>query len=442
MLTENSVQVKLNYVQPPKAHEIEIRVIAALIHLGNPKDMRVQDAMLKLDKDCFDEQDHKIVFKLIQELFQKGNSFDFVEFMTLVHANQYHLVEIAVKEEYMFTNHLEHDINKLCSYRTWRKQLKVLVNSVNKSLEQTLPEEAVSTIREELQALSNIDNNSQDSIVRAYEDEIDEMLNESDEEKVEFLVNIPNLPPVPNRSLITIAGRSGHGKTFFALYLMNAIIDAHPNKHTLYFNLEMHPRVMIERHAILLGGQGGNRKEIITSVLPQLLEKNMHLVSVPMITIEQIEIESRLAALKNSLCCIVVDYIGLVGSKQKYDRKDLQQSDIAKRLAALSLELDCVVIALIQVNREFKNRPVGDRCPLTSDASESMGSVYSSSWWLGIDQPQNDDNSGEYQDLFMVACRKNRGDSGLFNLNLKFKNGRFSVWQKPFCAKRTIPQGF
>jgi replicative DNA helicase len=137
-----------------------------------------------------------------------------------------------------------------------------------------------------------------------------------------------------------------------------------------------------------------------------------------------------------------VDYLGLVGSKSKYDRKDLQQGDIAKRLAALSLELNCVVIALIQVNREFKTRTVGNRCPLTSDAAESMGSVHSSSWWLGIDQPQNDDNSAEYRDLFKVACRKNRGDAGMFEINLTFKNGMFSRYFRAFSPRSSEPDGF
>ena len=222
---------------------------------------------------------------------------------------------------------------------------------------------------------------------------------------------------------------------------MDAIIDARPGEQTLYFNLEMHPRVMIERHALLLGARGANRKEVIANAAPKLMQKNVSLVSVPMITIEQIEAESRLAALRQPVCCIVVDYLGLVGSKAKYDAKYQQQNDIAKRLAALSMELDCVVILLAQVNRDFKTRPIGDRCPLTSDAAESSGSVHSSTWWIGIDQPQNDDPSGDYQDLFMVECRKNRGNAN-FSLKFTFKNGMFWKYQKPFSPRPAQPQGF
>ncbi len=437
------MQANIPHIVPPRGHEIELRTISALIHLGDPNNLRVQNAMLKLNRDCFCDIHHRILFELIDELFAKGNAFDFVEIMTLVPDEQYHLLSQAVKEEFLFTTNIEHDVEKLLAYRTWRTQLRILVDTINSSLNQTLPEEALEAIREELQALSNSSTASTNSIVRSYETIADEFLSEEEGDDSEFTIDIPDLPPVPNRALITVAGRSGHGKTFFALYLMDKIIDVHPDKQTLYFNLEMHERVMMERHAKLLGVDGYSRREVIKNGISMLMPKNVSLISVPMITIDRIETESRLAALRQSLAVIVVDYLGLIGTKAKYESKHSQQNDIAKRLAALSLELNCVVICLIQVNREFKVRPIGDRCPQTTDAAESMGSVHSASWWLGIDQPQKDDESGEYQDLFQVACRKNRGETGQFKLNLNFKFGRFSKYYRPFCSTRkSEPEGF
>lgn len=425
----------------PKGHEIEIRTIAALIHIGTHKNVRVQQAMLMLDEECFTDKDHRILFKLIRELFTAGNAFDFVEFITLVADEQFHIVNIAIKDEYLGSNSLEHDVQRLIDYKNQRRMIKTLVDTVNCSLEEPLPSGAIASINQGLKELSSIQHATGESIVRTYEQEIDCFLN-TDDDDVFFPVNIPNLPPVPNRALITVAGRSGHGKTFFSMYLMNEIITAKPGKQTLYFNLEMHPHVMLERHATIMGYRAESRKELISKAAPDLLARNMSLISVPMITIEQIESESRLASLRQPIACIVVDYLGLVSSKQKYESKTIQQNDIAKRLAALSLELDCVVICLIQVNRDFKIRPVGDRCPVVSDSSEAMGSVNSATWWLGIDQPQNDDDSGEYKDLFMVACRKNRGKGGLFDFNLCFKNGMFSKYLKPFCAKQSSREGF
>jgi replicative DNA helicase len=441
---ENSVPARLKHVDAPCSPEIELRTLSALIHLGNPNELRVQQAMLKLNRDCFLSIENRIIFELIEKLFAKKESFDFVDFITLVPTEHYELVTSMVQEEYLSTNLLEHDVEKLLTYRAFRKQLRTFVNAANYSLEALTPEDSLEVISEHLQELSKSHSTTRKSYLRAYETIADEFLSEDYEDNTEIQVDIPGLPPVPNRSLITIAGRSGHGKTFFGLHLMDKLIDAIPNRQTIYFNLEMDERVMMERHATLLGIKGNSRKDRIANGIATLLPKNVSLVSEPMMTIEEIETESRLASLRQPIAVIVVDYLGLIRSKSRSERKDLEQGDIAKRLAALSLELNCIVIALIQVNREFKNRPIGQRCPVTSDASESMGSVHSSSWWIGIDQPQADSDDLEWRDQFLVACRKNRGDAGLFNLILQFKYGMFSKWERPFCAGyiKSEPDGF
>lgn len=438
------MQPRLNHIDPPHAVELELRTLAALIHIGSPVELHVQKAMLKLDSECFYNFDTRAIFELVLARFTKKESFDFVDFISCVPNELYHLVTEMVGDQYITTAHLEHDCDKLLAYRALRKQVKILVNAVNASSEQPTPEESLEVITEQLQDISKSFSTTRKSYLRTYEIIADEFLAEDYVDNTEINVDIPDMPPVPNRALITIAGRSGHGKTFFGLHLMDKLIDAMPNKQTIYFNLEMDERVMMERHATLLGVKGYSRRERIANGVGLLLPKNVSLVSEPMMTIDEIETECRLASLRQPLAVIVVDYLGLIRSKSRSERKDLEQGDIAKRLAALSLELDCVVIALIQVNREFKNRPVGDRCPVTSDASESMGSVHSSSWWIGIDQPQADSSDPEWQDKFMIACRKNRGDAGLFNLTLKFKYGMFSKWERPFCSgySKAEPDGF
>jgi len=103
------------------------------------------------------------------------------------------------------------------------------------------------------------------------------------------------------------------------------------------------------------------------------------------------------------------------------------------------------VLCLIQVNRDNKTRPIADRCPIPTDSAESMGSVNSSSWWLGINQPQTETNDPQFENMFQIKCRKNRGDSGYFELQLKFKHGMFSEWQRDFnySAKKTAyEEGF
>ena len=441
------MRTKIKPVAPPTAPEVELRVISALTHIGDPDNLIIQKAMLMLDEHCFSNIDYRTLYEIIFNMFRQGKEFSFVTFISAVPDELYSIVHHMVTEDFLTTNFLMSDIQQLLQYRTWRKQLKILVDSVNDSFDARTPEESIAAIAENLQRLNHTSSTTRKTYIRSYETIADEFLSEGETDDSQFPVDIFGLPEVPNRALITIAGRSGHGKTFFALYLMDKIIDAQPNKQTLYFNLEMHERVMMERHAKLLGVQGHTRRETIRNGINKLLPKNVSLISEPMITIDEIETECRLASLLQPIAVIVVDYLGLIRSKTKSERKDLEQSDIAKRLAALSLELNCVVIALIQVNRDIKNRPVGDRCPVPTDSAESMGSVHSSSWWLGIDQPQCDSDDLELQHLFMVQCRKNRGDSGMFALQLRFQGGTFSKWTRPFSnnyssKKKGEPEGF
>lgn len=428
----------------PSSEEIELRFLCALIHLGDPNNNRVQNAMLQVDSDCFHYRDHKVLFKLLEELFIKKEAFAFVDLISLVPEEQSDLVTQAVKDDYMFTNHLEHDLSKLVAYRTLRKQIKIMRQSLNVSFQHALPEDSLEAISESLQAISETVCQGNKSYKRNAKEILDEILTNGIISGEDFLVNIPDLPPVPNEGMITIAGRSGHGKTFFALYLMDKIIEHFSSKQAIYFNLEMRDHILLERLAILNGFKSGSQLETLKRAQENIAAKNLTLVTKSALTIEEIETESRLSAMQQPISVIVVDYLGLIRTRVKHDSNHLQQSDIAKRLASIATDLKCVVLCLIQVNRDIKNRPVSDRCPIPTDSAESMGSVDSSSWWLGINQPQNDlPDDDNFRDVFEVVCRKSRTENTGFRLQLKFKNGTFSKYYRPFCSnKSTEPTGF
>ena len=125
--------------------------------------------------------------------------------------------------------------------------------------------------------------------------------------------------------------------------------------------------------------------------------------------------------------------MGFVTSKQKYDREDLKISDITQRLTALAMKLKCIVIGLTQVNRDPAKRSKDDRCPYPSDVADSVGSVRSSSLWIGIDRPELYQDDFVSKNLFVAKCRKNRrGDN--FEAYFDFNGGRFKERQKPFYA--------
>lgn len=412
------------HVKPPFSLDIETRVIGTLLNIAQPFDIRVQEAMLLLDAACFHNIDTRELFLLIEQYYQKGEEFSFITLSAVIPQEQFNFFSGTLREGYYSANSLEHDVAVLNDYKTWRFQLKVLVDTINSSLGQDLAADGLSVIANSLSDL-NKSSASVKKIDRTMEQIIHDILSEKRTTPATIKVDIPGLPPVPTQDMIVIAGRSGAGKTLFGLYLMESIGKAMPHKAMIYYNLEMNESTMVERYAMLLGHRGADEVATIKSASAELLTRNLHLVSEKNLTIEQIQTHARTLSLRNPISVIVVDYLALVSSKTKYERHDLLQNAIAKALASLAGELKCTVILLTQINRDIKNRKVGERCPVPTDSAESMGSVHSATWWLGIDRPEIDSDDPEFKELFQVVNRKNRIGE-LFFLQLNVKTGYFS----------------
>jgi replicative DNA helicase len=414
----------------PMSMDLEIRTIGALLAIGEPNNHKSQQAMLLLEDDYFYNSNTRSIYQIIRKQFDSKQQFDVVTISALIESDRYEFFQHTLREEYFTANMLKHDIEQLGQYRTLRKQLLILSSALDSASTETIPSIALTIIADSLNSLTTTVHTNRDNTKESIIEMIEEWFDQPEDNNFIYLDSSP-FPPVPNQCLITIAGRSGHGKTFIAMHLMDLLIDQLPQRQHLFFNLEMHKRVMLQRYATLLGHSGDSERALVKNALTDLIKKNLYFINLPMITIEQIEMTARISALTQKVGVIVVDYLGLIKAKARAERNDLQQSDIAKRLAALGIELDCIVIGLIQVNRDFKNRPVGQRVPRPEDSAESMGSVHSATWWLGIDQPQKEDPAPEYKDLFQMICRKNRHGEP-FYIDFDFKNGMFFKREKRF----------
>jgi len=239
-------------------------------------------------------------------------------------------------------------------------------------------------------------------------------------------------------SLASFIAQPRMGKTFFSIYLMDAILQANPDTQGLFYSLEMPIEQIIERHAALKANRifdslSNEQKE---QAYTQLMLMNIKLcdafTSPKATNLEYICNYARIEHAKKPLSVIVIDYMTKIDTAKRFDRDDLKYKYIASELANLAIELKCVIINLMHSNRTPSERPANDRCPQLTDEVQSTGAGTSSGYFFGIDRPElhgdDEDWKREYKNLFVLACRKSRFCPE-FTIATQFNAGLF---QSPF----------
>lgn len=183
--------------------------------------------------------------------------------------------------------------------------------------------------------------------------------------------------------LIILAGRPGMGKSALAIN-MATHMTINAKKSVALFNLEMGATQIVNRMFSSIGQIDGQKLRTgrldhmdwkkFNEALSLLADTKLFIDDTPGITVS--EIRSKCRKLKNSdkgLDCIIIDYLQLISSSNKYSgQRTNEVSEISRDLKKLAMELEVPVIALAQLSRSVEQRE--DKRPLMSDLKES-GSI-------------------------------------------------------------------
>lgn len=183
--------------------------------------------------------------------------------------------------------------------------------------------------------------------------------------------------------LIIIAGRPGMGKSALAIN-MATNMAVNYKKSIALFNLEMGSTQIVNRMLSSVGQINSQKLRTgkldhtdwkkYNETLSLLADTKFFIDDTPGITVS--EIRSKCRRLKNSdkgLDCIIIDYLQLISSSNKYSgQRTNEVSEISRDLKKLAMELEVPVIALAQLSRGVEQRE--DKHPLMSDLKES-GSI-------------------------------------------------------------------
>lgn len=181
--------------------------------------------------------------------------------------------------------------------------------------------------------------------------------------------------------LIVIAARPSMGKTALSLNVaMNAVM--HQKRKVAYFSVEMgKEQVMMRMLAsaakvslsdLRIGRIDDKAWPRLINTAATLSETGLFIDDTAGISPFEIRSKCRRMKARHGLDMIMIDYLQLMGMKQKIESREREVSEISKLLKAIGKELQVPVIALAQLNRGVEGR--SDRRPMLSDLRES-GSI-------------------------------------------------------------------
>lgn len=181
--------------------------------------------------------------------------------------------------------------------------------------------------------------------------------------------------------LTILAARPSMGKTALSLNIAQhaALKD---KKKVAYFSVEMgKEQVMIRMLAaaakirlsdLRIGKIDDQAWPRLINTAAALSETGLFIDDTSGISPFDIRAKARRMKAKHGLDMIMIDYLQLMGMKQRYENREREVSEISKLLKSVAKELQVPVIALAQLNRGVEGR--SDRRPMLSDLRES-GSI-------------------------------------------------------------------
>lgn len=181
-----------------------------------------------------------------------------------------------------------------------------------------------------------------------------------------------------NSDLIVLAARPSMGKTALALNIArNASIVN--NMKIGFFSLEMSTQQLTERllsseaeissHLVRIGKLPKRDWRKLSDAASKLSESDIYIDDSPGLNIMELRAKARQMKLDKNIDLIIVDYLQLLHKEGRVESRQQEISYISRSLKSLAKELNVPVIALSQLSRAPESR--SDHRPIMSDLRES-----------------------------------------------------------------------
>jgi len=178
--------------------------------------------------------------------------------------------------------------------------------------------------------------------------------------------------------LIVVAGRPSIGKTSFVLNIAQ-YVGSRARIPVVIFSLESAKEQLVER--MLCAEARVDTQKLRTGFLSEkdwsrltdaaglLADAPIYIDDTPNMSVLELRAKARQLKVEHGIKMVVVDYLQLMEGDRQLENRQQQISEISRSLKALAKELQVPVVAISQLSRAVEQRQ--DKRPLLSDLRES-----------------------------------------------------------------------
>lgn len=411
---------------------LENNIIAAFII-----DKDTHRYIKQLTEDLFITEDSKKIFKVIKDLYINKKEIDLIsvsnQFTTGITKETDMLQKlIKITDDLITTSNIECNIEKLKDIRL-RNQIKDIIIKATNNLKDVNIDtlDIKKELLRNLESIKDIRNikvadNIQDSFVKTLDEIEQKYQNNEDYSLYTGFFDLDKLiDGLHENELTAIGARPGTGKTAFALNIATRI--ANKNKKVYFCSLEMSSEQIMQRiissyafintQFLRTGRLTSDDMKKIAAQTNKILELNLS-IDTKTRSIEDLENITYSLKDKNELDVLIIDYLTLLKSKEKFGSRELEVAEISRRLKLLALDLHIPIIILVQLNRDAENK-----IPTMANIRESGSIEQNCDNIIFLHNATDEKKSVEMIDVILEKQRQ--GTTGKIQLKFDKKYSKF-----------------
>ncbi len=399
----------------------------------------------KLDESDFYYPSHKLLYKVMRELFIQGISIDYVtvvnhlesinqlpkvggvEYITQLAntvpstANFLHYINI-VKDKAVLRK-LQSTCNQILEDSKTVSNTPEFIDEVEKNILSVTKERRSS----DFVGVAKVAHDTLENIAKQAQHTSD--ITGLDTKYYELNQNTLGLQP---SDLIIIAARPSVGKTAFALNLALNIGKLREKPHIAFFSLEMGVEQLVMRllscqaqvdnTAMRKGHLNSQEWEKLQHAAKTLEETNIYFDDAGTVKVTELRSKCRKLKQEDKLDIVVIDYLQLLsGSNENRGNRTQEVSEISRVLKEMARELKIPVVALSQLSRNLERRE--NKRPIMADLRESGSIEQDADIIIFLYNPAEKDQDESNKNHVEFNIAKNRSGitsnfSLLFNKNM------------------------